>query len=160
MRNLKWENPIDLVDRVYPHCILCAIHTVYDTVHTTALYAYVPYIPTLLRMHTVCMAVRMSTPPLYYFIIFFIFNWAFLAIGVFIPGQLKLKKAKVLVVGAGGLGCPILLYLVNAGVGAITVIDADVVETSNLHRQTLHADDTVGTPKVESAVKFFHRYRV
>jgi molybdopterin/thiamine biosynthesis adenylyltransferase len=66
-------------------------------------------------------------------------------------GQKRLKAAKVLVVGAGGLGSPALLYLAAAGVGTIGVIDADVVEGSNLQRQVIHADQRIGMPKVFSA---------
>ncbi|BGP03708.1 putative URM1 activating enzyme [Rhodotorula toruloides ATCC 204091] len=68
-----------------------------------------------------------------------------------LPGQLKLKKARILVVGAGGLGCPVLLYLAAAGVGDITILDHDSVELSNLHRQVLHTEERVGMPKAESA---------
>lgn len=67
------------------------------------------------------------------------------------PGQRRLKDARVLVVGAGGLGAPVLLYLAAAGVGEIGVIDDDTVETSNLQRQIIHADQRVGMDKVESA---------
>lgn len=67
------------------------------------------------------------------------------------PGQRRLKEAKVLVVGAGGLGSPALLYLAAAGVGTIGVIDADTVEGSNLQRQVIHTDDRIGLPKVFSA---------
>lgn len=67
------------------------------------------------------------------------------------PGQQRLKSARVLVVGAGGLGSPALLYLAAAGVGTIGVIDEDVVEGSNLQRQIIHADDRIGLPKVQSA---------
>ena len=66
-------------------------------------------------------------------------------------GQKKLSEAHVLVVGAGGLGSPALLYLAAAGVGTIGVIDDDVVEASNLQRQVLHSDDRIGMPKVFSA---------
>lgn len=66
-------------------------------------------------------------------------------------GQKRLKTAKVLVVGAGGLGSPALLYLAAAGVGTIGVIDADSVEGSNLQRQIIHADQRIGMPKVFSA---------
>jgi len=67
------------------------------------------------------------------------------------PGQQRLKAAKVLVVGAGGLGSPALMYLAGAGVGTIGVIDADVVEGSNLQRQIIHTDGRIGLPKVQSA---------
>ncbi|BGP11612.1 hypothetical protein JCM10049v2_007522 [Rhodotorula toruloides] len=68
-----------------------------------------------------------------------------------LPGQLKLRKSRILVVGAGGLGCPVLLYLAAAGVGEITILDHDSVELSNLHRQVLHTEERVGMPKAESA---------
>lgn len=67
------------------------------------------------------------------------------------PGQLALKRAKVLVVGAGGLGSPALLYLAAAGVGTVGVIDDDVVDNSNLQRQVIHHDRDIGMPKVFSA---------
>ena len=67
------------------------------------------------------------------------------------PGQKRLKAAKVLVVGAGGLGSPALLYLAASGVGTIGVIDADLVEASNLQRQIIHSEDRIGLPKVVSA---------
>ena len=67
------------------------------------------------------------------------------------PGQKRLKAAKVLVVGAGGLGSPALLYLAASGVGTIGVIDPDVVEASNLQRQVIHTDAQIGVPKVFSA---------
>lgn len=67
------------------------------------------------------------------------------------PGQQRLKAARVLVVGAGGLGAPALLYLAAAGVGTIGVIDDDSVEGSNLQRQIIHTDDRIGMPKVQSA---------
>jgi sulfur-carrier protein adenylyltransferase/sulfurtransferase len=68
-------------------------------------------------------------------------------------GQAKLLQAKVLMVGAGGLGSPSAYYLAAAGVGTIGIIDNDVVDISNLQRQILHANDRVGMPKVESAQK-------
>jgi adenylyltransferase/sulfurtransferase len=68
-------------------------------------------------------------------------------------GQAKLLQAKVLMVGAGGLGSPSAYYLAAAGVGTIGIIDNDVVDISNLQRQILHANDRVGVPKVESAKK-------
>ncbi len=67
------------------------------------------------------------------------------------PGQQRLKAASVLVVGAGGLGSPVLQYLAAAGVGTIGVIDDDIVENSNLARQVIHKDAAIGTPKVFSA---------
>jgi len=69
------------------------------------------------------------------------------------PGQLKLKNAKVLVIGAGGLGSPALLYLAAAGVGTIGVVDDDKVDASNLQRQVIHTDDRLGMPKVHSAAE-------
>ena len=68
-------------------------------------------------------------------------------------GQRRLRDARVLVVGAGGLGSPALLYLAAAGVGTIGVIDDDPVEGSNLQRQIIHRDGTIGLPKVFSAEK-------
>lgn len=67
------------------------------------------------------------------------------------PGQKKMKNAKVLVVGAGGLGAPVLQYLAAAGIGTIGVIDDDTVDGSNLQRQVIHTDDRIGMPKVFSA---------
>ncbi len=66
-------------------------------------------------------------------------------------GQLKLKNAKVLCVGTGGLGSPLLMYLAAAGVGHLGLVDFDVVDESNLQRQILHGMSTVGKPKVQSA---------
>ncbi len=68
-----------------------------------------------------------------------------------INGQRRLSNAKVLVVGAGGLGCPALQYLAGAGVGTIGIIDADNVSITNLHRQVLHPEKNVGKNKAESA---------
>ncbi|MGH7545893.1 MAG: ThiF family adenylyltransferase, partial [Gemmatimonadota bacterium] len=67
------------------------------------------------------------------------------------PGQKKLKAARVLLVGAGGLGSPLGLYLAAAGVGTLGIIDFDVVDVSNLQRQVLHGTKDVGRPKLESA---------
>jgi len=69
------------------------------------------------------------------------------------PGQVALKRARVLVVGAGGLGAPALLYLAGAGVGTLGVIDDDAVSLSNLQRQVIHATTDIGNPKVESAAR-------
>ncbi|MBL4829330.1 MAG: molybdopterin-synthase adenylyltransferase MoeB [Aliivibrio sp.] len=66
-------------------------------------------------------------------------------------GQEALKNSSVLILGAGGLGCAASQYLVAAGIGSITIIDDDVVELSNLQRQLLHSDETIGMKKVESA---------
>lgn len=67
------------------------------------------------------------------------------------PGQQKLKAARVLVIGAGGLGAPALQYLAAAGVGTLGIVDDDVVSLSNLQRQVIHATADIGRPKVESA---------
>jgi molybdopterin/thiamine biosynthesis adenylyltransferase len=68
-----------------------------------------------------------------------------------VAGQLKLLKAKILCIGAGGLGSPSSMYLAAAGVGTLGMIDDDVVDASNLQRQILHGTDRIGTPKVDSA---------
>lgn len=69
-------------------------------------------------------------------------------------GQERLLQSKVLLLGAGGLGCPAAMYLAAAGVGTIGLVDADVVDASNLQRQVLHANSRVGMAKVDSAEKF------
>lgn len=71
-------------------------------------------------------------------------------------GQEKLLNARVLVIGAGGLGAPLLMYLAAAGVGTLGVVDDDDVDLSNLQRQVIHSTDSVGTPKVGSAGKTIH----
>jgi len=71
--------------------------------------------------------------------------------GVGGPGQQKLARARVLVVGAGGLGSPALQYLAGAGVGTLAIVDDDVVSLSNLHRQILHGTPDLDRPKVDSA---------
>ena len=73
--------------------------------------------------------------------------------GVGEAGQLKLRAAKVLLLGAGGLGSPVGLYLAAAGVGTLGIADPDKVEVSNLHRQILHGFDTLGLPKTISAAE-------
>ncbi|MHA6513180.1 molybdopterin-synthase adenylyltransferase MoeB [Tessaracoccus sp. Z1128] len=74
--------------------------------------------------------------------------------GMGIEAQRRLLAARVAVVGAGGLGSPILAYLAAAGVGHLTIIDDDAVDASNLQRQIIHRDDAVGRPKVDSAAAF------
>lgn len=71
--------------------------------------------------------------------------------GFGIRGQELLRKAKVLIVGMGGLGCPCALYLSSAGIGKLGLVDGDIVEKENLHRQILHLENRVGLKKVESA---------
>jgi adenylyltransferase/sulfurtransferase len=73
------------------------------------------------------------------------------------PGQAALGRARVLVIGAGGLGAPVLLYLAAAGVGTLGVIDNDIVALSNLQRQVIHATPDVGAPKVDSAAAAIRR---
>ena len=73
-------------------------------------------------------------------------------------GQRKLMESRVLVIGAGGLGGPVALYLALAGVGTIGLVDFDTVDLSNLQRQVLHNSDTVGMPKVESAIQTLAKY--
>ena len=73
-------------------------------------------------------------------------------------GQRKLMNAKVLIIGAGGLGSPSAVYLALAGVGTVGIVDFDVVEVSNLQRQILHHNDDVGRPKVVSAQDSLHAY--
>ncbi len=70
-------------------------------------------------------------------------------------GQAKIAGAKVFIVGAGGLGCPVGYYLTAAGVGTIALVDNDSVEMSNLQRQIAHSVNTIGMPKVESAKRTF-----
>ncbi|ARP99217.1 HesA/MoeB/ThiF family protein [Pseudorhodoplanes sinuspersici] len=67
------------------------------------------------------------------------------------PGQQALKKARVLVIGAGGLGAPVLLYLAAAGIGTLGIVDDDLVSLSNLQRQVVHATPDIGDAKVDSA---------
>jgi molybdopterin/thiamine biosynthesis adenylyltransferase len=79
------------------------------------------------------------------------YNRNILIEGFGIEGQAKLKASKVLVIGAGGLGSPALLYLAAAGVGTIGIVDDDIVNISNLQRQILHLTDDLGQPKTVSA---------
>ena len=73
------------------------------------------------------------------------------------PGQLALQRARVLVIGAGGLGAPVLLYLAAAGVGTLGVVDDDAVSLSNLQRQVIHGTDDLGRPKIDSAAAVIAR---
>ena len=73
-----------------------------------------------------------------------------------LEGQLKLLDAKVLLLGAGGLGSPTALYLAAAGVGTLGIVDDDVVDLSNLQRQIVHSNDRIGVPKVDSAEQSIH----
>src|ERR1700760_5160942 len=73
------------------------------------------------------------------------------------PGQARLKAARVLVIGAGGLGSPLILYLAAAGIGTIGVVDDDVVELSNLQRQVAHSTAEIGVAKAESAAQAAQR---
>jgi molybdopterin/thiamine biosynthesis adenylyltransferase len=77
--------------------------------------------------------------------------------GVGGPGQQKLRAARVLVIGAGGLGSPLLQYLAAAGVGEVGILDDDLVALSNLQRQVLHGTPDIGRPKVESAAEAIAR---
>lgn len=75
-------------------------------------------------------------------------------------GQLRLKNARVLIVGAGGLGCPAATYLAGAGVGTLGLMDGDTVEASNLHRQIAHSTYKIGMSKVDSIVDSLSAYVV
>jgi adenylyltransferase/sulfurtransferase len=77
--------------------------------------------------------------------------------GVGGPGQNKLKAARVIVIGAGGLGSPVLQYLAGAGVGTLGIVDDDRVALSNLHRQLIHATGDIGRLKVDSAAEAIFR---
>ena len=68
-----------------------------------------------------------------------------------LQGQIKLKNSSVLVIGTGGLGSPVALYLAAAGIGRIGLVDYDIVDSSNLQRQVIHGTSTVNKLKVESA---------
>ncbi|KAK5988559.1 Adenylyltransferase and sulfurtransferase uba4 [Cladobotryum mycophilum] len=74
--------------------------------------------------------------------------------GFGLQGQLRINKARVLLIGAGGLGCPAAAYLAGAGVGTLGLVDGDYVEVSNLHRQIAHSTARVGVSKVESAIAY------
>ncbi len=68
-------------------------------------------------------------------------------------GQAKLRAARVIVVGAGGLGVPVLSYLTGAGIGRIGIVDSDTLEASNLHRQPLYSFEEIGQPKAQLAAR-------
>src|ERR1700712_5800750 len=72
------------------------------------------------------------------------------------PGQLALQEASVLVIGAGGLGAPALMYLAAAGIGTLGVVDDDIVSLSNLQRQIIHTTPDIGRRKVDSAAEQIH----
>lgn len=74
-----------------------------------------------------------------------------------LKSQISLKESKILVIGAGGLGCPALLYLSAAGVGTIGIVDDDKVDKGNLHRQVLHTTETVGMSKCDSAKQYINK---
>jgi len=73
-----------------------------------------------------------------------------------ITGQQKLRAASVLIIGTGGLGSPVSLYLAAAGIGKLGIVDFDVVDYSNLQRQILHGHHSIGKPKVDSARERLH----
>jgi len=75
-----------------------------------------------------------------------------------VEGQRRLNAAQVLVVGAGGLGSPVIQYLAAAGIGRLAVVDADVVEIHNLNRQVIHTEAFIGQPKVESAAAYVRSF--
>ena len=78
----------------------------------------------------------------------------------FETGQIALNSHSILVVGLGGLGCPAATYLAAAGIARLGLVDGDVVEFSNLHRQILHTPDKVGMLKVESAAAYLETYEI
>ena len=71
--------------------------------------------------------------------------------GMLCAAQSRLCNSSILVIGVGGLGCPVIMYLAAAGVGRLGMVDHDLVELNNLHRQIAHRESTVGTHKVDSA---------
>ena len=75
-----------------------------------------------------------------------------------LKGQEKLKNSAVLIIGAGGLGSPVAMYLAAAGVGKLGLVDYDAVEISNLHRQIIHSESSVNVMKAESAKRSISRY--
>jgi len=81
-------------------------------------------------------------------------TWRLPQVGI--DGQKKLEKSHIVLIGAGGLGSPAAFYLTAAGIGNITIIDNDLVDKSNLQRQILHTETSIGTPKVDSAASTMH----
>lgn len=77
--------------------------------------------------------------------------------GIGEAGQEKIQQAKVLVIGAGGLGCPVLQYLAAAGIGTLGIVDFDIVELHNLHRQILYNDEQIGESKAVTAKKVLQK---
>lgn len=75
-------------------------------------------------------------------------------------GQVRIKNSSVLIVGAGGLGCPSSLYLAGAGVGRIGIVDYDDVEINNLHRQLLYLESDIGSAKVNAAAAALMGYLI
>jgi molybdopterin/thiamine biosynthesis adenylyltransferase len=77
---------------------------------------------------------------------------------IYCSGQLRLHNARVLIIGAGGLGCPAAAYIAGTGVKTLGIVDGDTVELSNLHRQILHNESTIGMFKVDSAIRNLKKY--
>jgi len=75
-----------------------------------------------------------------------------------VDSQRKLSKSRALIVGIGGLGSPVAFYLVGGGVGSVTLVDFDVVEEGNLHRQIIHSSSMIGQLKIDSAYETLSRY--
>lgn len=84
--------------------------------------------------------------------------WAGICADLWALGQLRLKASSVLIIGAGGLGCPAAAYIAGAGVGTLGIVDGDEVEMSNLHRQILHSTARVGMKKVDSAIEYLKSF--
>ena len=76
---------------------------------------------------------------------------------VLLTGQVKLKNSSILIVGMGGLGCPASMFLAASGIGKLGLLDYDAVELSNLHRQVIHNESTIGLPKSQSAKAFINK---
>lgn len=85
------------------------------------------------------------------------YNRQMMLSGIGEAGQEKIQQAKVLVIGAGGLGCPVLQYLAAAGIGTLGIVDFDIVELHNLHRQILYNDEQIGESKAVTAKKVLQK---